>query len=81
MQRGSQVWIWWNSLLIVPSTDRSALLPTPVAIATPYFPIIRETPMGKFGMRMFPGCKLRSITLRDYNRSFSEYTHGQLELA
>jgi hypothetical protein len=81
MQRGSQVWIWWNGLLIPPSTDASGILPTPVAVSTPYFPIIRETPMGKFGMRMFPGCKLRRIAVRGYDRAFSEYVHGQLELA
>jgi hypothetical protein len=81
MQRGNQVWIWWNGLLIPPSTDASGILPTPVAISTPYFPIVRESPMGKFGMRMFPGCKLRRIVLRGYDRAFSEYTHGQLELA
>ena len=81
MQRGSQVWIWWNGLLIPPSTDASGILPTPVAVSTPYFPIVRDTPMGKFGMRMFPGCKLRRIVLRGYDRAFSEYAHGQLELA
>jgi hypothetical protein len=81
MQRGNQVWIWWNGLLIPPGTDASGILPTPVAVSTPYFPIVRETPMGKFGMRMFPGCKLRRVVVRGYDRAFSEYTHGQLELA
>jgi hypothetical protein len=81
MQRGSQVWIWWNGLLIPPSTDASGILPTPVAVSTPYFPIVRDAPMGKFGMRMFPGCKLRRIIVRGYDRAFSEYAHGQLELA
>lgn len=80
MQRGNQVWIWWNGLLIPPSSDASAALTTPVAISTPYFPITRETPMGKFGMRMFPGSKLRRIVVRSNNRSACEYSHGQLEL-
>jgi hypothetical protein len=81
MQRAGQVWIWWNGLLIPPSTDASAILTTPVAISTPYFPITRDTPMGKFGVRMFPGCKMRRIILRSYDRAMNEYIHGQLELA
>ena len=80
MQRGSQVWIWWNGLLIPPSPGLSAELPTSVQIGTPYFPI-NNIPTGKFGLRMFPGCSVRRVTLRTSTRLFSEMTLGQLELA
>jgi len=81
MQRDDQVWLWWNGLLIPPNTSLSSALETPVAVNTPYFPIETPSPMGKFGMRLFPGAILRRIMLRTQNRSYSEYTRGQLELA
>ena len=80
MQRGGQVWIWWNGLIIPPNAALSAQLPTPVTINTPYYPI-SNVPAGKFGMRMFPGCTVRRVSLYADCVNFSEYTNGQLELA
>lgn len=81
MQKGSQVWIWWNGLLIPPNTTLSAALATPVSISTPYFPVVVPEQSGKFGLRLWPGIKLRRAILRGQNRHFSEFTRGQLELA
>jgi hypothetical protein len=80
MQKDGQVWIWWNGLLIPPSTTLSAALSTPVSIGTPYFPvtILRQT--GKFGMRLWPGVKLRRTLLRSQNIVYNEYQRGQLTL-
>lgn len=81
MLRAGQVWVWWNGLLIPPSAPLSAALSTPVAISTPYFPISSGRSHGKFGMRLWPGAKVRRASLRSQPRSFSEFSYGQLELS
>lgn len=80
--RDDQLWIWWNRLLIPPSTTLSAVLPTPVTIDTPYFPIVvnPNKQFGKNGLRMWPGTKLRRIDVRTQATVFSEFTYGQLEI-
>lgn len=80
--RDDQLWIWWNRLLIPPSTTLSAVLPTPVTINTPYFPIIvnPNKQFGKNGLRMWPGAKLRRVDIRTQATVFSEFTYGQLEI-
>jgi len=82
MVRDDQVWIWWNQLLIPPSTILNAILPTPVEISTPYFPITvdAEKQHGKTGLRMWPGAKLRRMDVRTQVTLFSEFTYGQLEV-
>lgn len=85
MQRDDQVWIWWNNLLVAPSTALNSVLTHPVTIFTPYFDM--PTPLnglpnsGKVGLRMFPGSKIRSVSLRSQVKNFSEFVHGQLGLA
>lgn len=83
MVRDDQVWIWWNKLLIPPSTTLSSLLPTPVEISTPYFPISVDADHqhGKNGLRMWPGTKLRRVDIRTQATLFSEFTNGQLEIS
>lgn len=82
MVRDSQVWIWWNDLLVPPSTTLSAALPSPVNISTPYFNIDSDDyrQFGKYGMRLWPGAKVRRIDLRTQLTQRSEYTLGQLEI-
>lgn len=80
MLRAGQVWIWWNGLLVPPNTTLSAALDTPVNISTPYFPVESDRTYGKFGMRMWPGAKLRKVELRTQPKVFSEFVYGQLEL-
>lgn len=82
MVRDDQVWIWWNQLLIPPSSTLSSNLPTPVSIDTPYFPIAVDpnNQNGKTGLRMWPGSKLRRIDMRSQLTLFSEFTYGQLEI-
>lgn len=79
LYRDGQLWVWWNKLLIPPSTTDSANLSTPVAVNTPYFPITSQ--MGKFGMRLWPGATVRLIEVRDQLLGFSEYNYGQLEIS
>jgi len=81
IQKGGQVWIWWNGLLIPPSTTLSAALSTAVAISTPYFPVSIPAQAGKFGMRLWPGVKVRRVVVRGQNRHASEMSRGQLELS
>lgn len=82
MVRDDQVWIWWNNLLIPPSTSLSSVLPTPVNVNTPYFPIVVDPnkQSGKNGLRMWPGMKLRRIDIRTQTTIFSEFSYGQLEI-
>lgn len=82
MVRDGQLWIWWNQLLIPPSTTLSAGLPTPVTINTPYFPLTvdPDKQFGKNGIRMWPGAKLRRVDIRTQTTLFSEFTYGQLEV-
>lgn len=79
MKKGTQVWIWWNSKLVSPSQSLSATLPTPVSIITPYFPV-SSLPIGKVGLRLWPGAVIREVEVRDQNENFNEYTRGQLQI-
>jgi hypothetical protein len=83
MVRDSQIWIWWNQLLIPPSGTLSAALPTPVDIATPYFPITQDVDrsFGKVGFRMWPGATMRRMDLRTQLTLFNEFAYGQLEVS
>jgi hypothetical protein len=82
MVRDSQVWIWWNNLLIPPSTGLSANLPDPVDITTPYFTIDYDPtrPFGKFGARLWPGSSIRRFDIKTQISLFSEFSYGQLEI-
>lgn len=79
MKRDNQLWIWWNNKLITPSPAASSELPTPVAVSTPYFPI-SSLPIGKVGLRMWPGTIIREAEVRDQNIGFSEFVLGQLKV-
>lgn len=81
MFRDTQCWIWWNGRLIPPSAEKSAELTTPVAVSTPYFPLTPIISSGKIAMRMWPGTKIREISVRDQITLMSEFTLGQLELS
>ena len=81
MQADGQVWIWWNGLLIPPNSVLSAALPTPVSISTPYFPVTLPAAFGKFGLRLFPGAKVRRAQVRSQSRGYSPYWRGQLEIS
>lgn len=75
----SRVWMWWNNMLIPPSaeeTDGSGS-----ASSTPYFIINDIVRYGKFGLRLWPGAKVRRAVLRTKLFQFSEYSNGQLELS
>jgi hypothetical protein len=80
MVRDNQLWIWWNNLLIPPSTIESAKLPTPVVVNTPYFPFSSPLDVGKLGLRLWPQAKIRSVEVRDQILRYNEFAHGQLEL-
>lgn len=82
MIRDSQVWIWWNGLLVPPSTTLSASLPDPVDISTPYFPIDYnpDRPTGKYGARLWPGASVRRFDVKTQISLFSEFSYGQLEI-
>lgn len=84
MLRDNQVWIWWNQLLIPPSTSLTANLPVPPTnpITTPYFPIEYDTKraFGKVGARLWPGASVRRIDVRTQLSQFSEFNYGQLEI-
>lgn len=82
MVRDNQVWVWWNKLLIPPNAERSSALPTPVAVTTPYFQIPQTTytSFGKYGIKMFPGSKLRQIDIRTQMTLMNEFVYGQLNL-
>lgn len=80
MFRDTQVWIWWNKLLISPDTLLSGALPSPVTVNTPYFPINPQIRIGKIAARMFPGAVLRNMEIRDQTLAFNEFTYSQLEL-
>lgn len=83
MLRDGQVWIWWNQLLIPPSSILSATLPTPVTIDTPYFPVEfnQYRSYGKVGARLWPGATLRRFDVKTQLSLFSEFVYGQLEVS
>jgi len=76
--RDNQLWIWWNKTLIPPNTSASASLPTPISINTPYFPV--NEGCGKFGMRMFPGALVRSVSVSPQIINFNEFTNGNIKV-
>lgn len=76
MLRDGQVWVWWNTLLIPPHSALSSVLPSPVSINTPYFPVVSGRTYGKLGFRMWPGASLRRVELRTQPRQFSEFTYN-----
>lgn len=81
MVREGQVWVWWNDLLIPPSPQLSASLPSPQTVNTPYFPIstgVRR--FGKFGLRLWPHATVRRVELRTQISLMSEFAKGQLEI-
>jgi len=80
MHRDDEVWIWWNGLIIPPDTAESVLLPTPVAVNTPFFPLLTDLDIGKVAFRMWPGAVLRAAEIRDQLLTFNEFTFGQLEI-
>ncbi len=78
--KDTQIWIWYNGLLVSPDPTLSAQLVSPVAVSTPYFPINPQIKVGKAALRMFPGAIVRSMDVLDQISGFNEYTNGQLEL-
>ena len=66
----SQVWMWWNNILLPPATG-----------GNPYYTITDEIRYGKFGLRLWPGAKVRRMILRSKLHQFSEFSLGQLELS
>lgn len=69
MTINDQVWIWWNDLLLPYTSDQ------------PYFTIVDQIKYGKFGLRLWPGAKLRRFIVRSKIEQFSEFTLGQLSLS
>jgi hypothetical protein len=80
MYRDGQLWVWWNKLLVPPDTAESAALSTPVAVNTPYFPVPPIGPIGKVGLRLWPGAVVRELEIRDQLFQYNEFNHGQLQL-
>lgn len=88
--RDGEFWIWWNEMLVTPDASENAnVLPAPeIDISNPYFDISGDPDKGipgaptsgKFGMRLWPGAKIRSLSLRDQAFGFNPLAHGQLEI-
>jgi len=69
MVNEGQVWMWWNNLLL------------PADTGNPYYTITDVVKYGKFGLRLWPGSKVRRVILRSKLHQFSEFSLGQLELS
>lgn len=80
MYRNDQLWVWWNSLLVTPDPYESSTLPTPVGVNTPYFVMSSMPSSGKFGLRLWPGAKIREVEVRDMAIRYNELYYGQLEI-
>jgi hypothetical protein len=80
MYRDSQVWIWWNGLLVPADAAASAALPHPVVANTPYFPLISNVEIGKVALRMFPDATIRKLEVSDQCAQHNEYQYGQINL-
>lgn len=82
MLRDNQIWIWWNRLLVSPSSTLSAALASPVDIDTPYFTVEADAArtFGKTGLRLWPGAKVRRVDVRTQITLFNEFIYGQLEV-
>jgi len=65
----NQVWMWWNNLLV------------PTASGNPFFEITDVVKYGKFGLRLWPGSRVRRVVVRSKLFQFSQYSLGQLELS
>lgn len=70
MVNESRVWMWWNDLLMSPANSSNA-----------YFTISDVVRYGKFGVRLWPGAKLRRIIVRSKVHQFSEYSNGQISIS
>jgi len=79
MKRGTQIWLWWNDLLISPDPELSSNLPTPVAVDTAYFPVSTMA-LGKVGYRLWPGAVLRDTSVSDQSELFNEFMRGQVPI-
>ena len=64
----SQLYMWWNNLLIPPSGT------------LPYYDITDVVKYGKFGLRLWPGARVRRAILRSKLYQFSPYSLGQISL-
>jgi hypothetical protein len=78
MVRDGQLWIWWNKLLIPPNIAQNTALPNPIVDGMPFYPV--KPGIGKVGLRMFPGTKLRSFQLRSKVRLFNEFSNGNIRI-
>ena len=76
----NQCWIFWNGLLITPSTTLSANLSTPMGVTSPYFPITSNRMVGKCGVRLWPGYSIRHIDVRAQLHAQSPFSYGQISL-
>lgn len=65
--RDQRVYMFWNDLLLTPSGTT----------ATSYFPITDVVNHGKFGLRLWPGARVRRFIVRSKIENFSEITLGQ----
>ena len=84
MQRGGQVWVWINNLLVPPSAAMSAALPGgPTNVSTPYYPLSGITlPLtGKVGVRLWPGATMRAMEVKAQAENYSEFSFGQLSVS
>lgn len=76
----NKIWVWWNNLLCSPNSAACAVLATPVDVTSPYYPFSDVVQYGKFGLRLWPGARLRRFIVRSKPVKFSEFTLGQLEV-
>ena len=90
MCRNNELWIWWNEMLVAPDvSENSGISPAPIIdVSNPYFDIsgdadqnIPAAPIsGKIGLRLWPGSKIRRLSIRDQAFGFNELVYGQLEV-
>jgi hypothetical protein len=73
LYRFPQVWIWWNNLLITPLGNPLSIDPNARVVNTQYFPMDIDFLIGKTGLRLWPGAKIRSIEIRDKLKYINEY--------
>lgn len=71
--RFPQLWVWWNNLLITPLGDPTSIDSNANPCDTSYFPMQIDFPVGKYGLRLWPGAKIRQIEIRDKLKSINEY--------
>ncbi len=68
----TQLWVWWNGLLISPDPELSSKLPTPVAVNSPYWPVNRHI-IGKVGLRLWPGAIVKEMSVSDQLKHFNQF--------